>query len=82
MKYYIFDRTHPKGFYEVTESEYNEHKQFSLNVKNYVDRIQNNEITINDVTETYQAAVEECLRPTIIEKAAAYDILMGKEVTQ
>lgn len=75
--YYITDPTEQKGFREVTETEFNEFRAFRSEVNGYVQQVSNGEISIEDVPETHRAAVEEKFAPTLEEKAAAYDILMG-----
>ena len=80
--YYIMDSTEAKGFREVTETEFNEFRIFRSEVSTYAEQVTNGEITIDDVPETHKSAVEEKLAPTVEEKAAAYDILMGNEVSE
>lgn len=79
MRYYIADSNHPKGFREVTEEEFNAFTQHSTEVNAYAEQVVNGEISIEDVPETHRADVKERLIPTMEEKAAAYDILMGVE---
>ena len=77
MRYYIADNNHPKGFREVTADEYDEFRQYCAEVDTYAQKVENGEISIEDVPETHRADVSDKLVPTMEEKAAAYDILMG-----